>query len=329
VALGLESGLNDVVVLPIVLIATAFLGPGSPGVGTVAGVAANVLVLGPLVGVAVGFAAVRMLEGMRRRFGLRRDYESLYVIGVALAAYAAAESLHASGFMAAFAAGLTVSLVDVELCDCFHDYGEATSEMFLLFAFVALGTSLIWQGLDAITLPAVVFAAVALFARSLALSVTLRFATVDPTSRTLIVWYGPRALSSILLVLLPVFAGVSRAAVLFPICALVVLISVVVHGGMLVSWSRRLAAASGRADPGPFASDQELVPSGELITVDEYRELVKRKEPLRLLDVRSSSSYRGADLQASGAVRIDPDRPVESAAARSLPREDWLVAYCA
>lgn len=328
VALGVESGLNDAVVLPIVLIAIAWLGPTPPTVGGLAQVGLNVLVLGPLVGIGIGVAAVRLMEWIRIRFGLRRDYESLYVLGVALTAYAAAESLHASGFMAAFAAGLAVAFLDVELCDCFHDYGEATSEMFLLFAFVALGTSLIWQGIGVVTPRVLVFAMVALLARTLALSLTLRATATDPASRSLIVWFGPRALSSVLLVLLPLFAGVAGAAELFPIAALVVLLSVAIHGTMLLRVGAKLAKSE---DLAAFDRPRSRQPvrGAELVTIDEYRELIGRKEPTRLLDVRSPSSYRDADLQAAGAIRIDPEHPVESAAERALPKNDWLIAYCA
>ena len=77
---------------------------------------------------------------------MRRDYESLYALGVAFTAFAAAESVGGSGFLAAFAAGLVVAALDVELCDCFLDYGQATAEMFLLFTFVAFGAWLIWTG---------------------------------------------------------------------------------------------------------------------------------------------------------------------------------------
>jgi NhaP-type Na+/H+ or K+/H+ antiporter len=144
-ALGIESGLNDAVLLPIVVIAMAFMREAGPTIGQVSRVGLDVLVLGPAAGVATGYLAVRLLEAVRGRYGIRRDYESMYVLGVAFTAFAIAESLHASGFMAAFAAGLTIDLLDVELCDCFHDYGEATSTMLLLFTFVLLGLSLIWS----------------------------------------------------------------------------------------------------------------------------------------------------------------------------------------
>ena len=107
------------------------------------------LLLSPAAGVAVGFAGVKALELVRKRIGVRRDYESIYSLGLAFAAYAAAESVHGSGFIAAFAAGLTISALDVELCDCFLEYGETTAEMALLFTFVLFGTSIIWSGVSA------------------------------------------------------------------------------------------------------------------------------------------------------------------------------------
>ena len=90
--------------------------------------------------------AITLLDQVRKRVGVRRDYESLYALGVAFTAFAAAEAVDGSGFLAAFAAGLTIAALDVELCDCFLDYGEATAEMLLLLTFVAFGALLIWTG---------------------------------------------------------------------------------------------------------------------------------------------------------------------------------------
>ena len=46
--------------------------------------------------------------------------------------FAAAEAVHGSGYLAAFAAGLTIAALDVELCDCFLEYGQTTAEMTLV-----------------------------------------------------------------------------------------------------------------------------------------------------------------------------------------------------
>ena len=137
--------MNDAVLLPVVLGGTELL-TGTVGGGDWALLAGRVLILSPIAGILVALAAVKTLAAMRSRVGVRRDYESLYSLGIAFAAFAAAEAMHGSGFLAAFAAGLTVAAIDVELCDCFLEYGETTAEMALLFTFVLFGSvaDLVW-----------------------------------------------------------------------------------------------------------------------------------------------------------------------------------------
>jgi len=335
-ALRVESGLNDLVVLPIVLLAMAFMASGGAlAAGEAASVSARIFLVGPAVGAAVGFVSVRVLESVRGRFGMRRDYEALYVIGVAFSAYASAELLHGSGFMAAFAAGLTVALLDVELCDCFTEYGQATSEMFLLFAFVAFGASLIWLGLGIADVRTLAFAAFAVLVRSGVMALAMRPMQLDGLSRKLVVWYGPRGLNSLLLVLLPVFAGIPGAERLFPLAALAVLISLVFHGALLVKLTHALPDRAGpdRAGPGEAAEAggdaPRTVASGELMTLDDIARLRAAGEEVVVLDVRTDKAYGSAATRAAGAVRIPPDRVVESAASLALPRNAWLAAYCA
>jgi sodium/hydrogen antiporter len=319
--LGLESGLNDIVLLPVVLVAMEFMrGPGSePPLGRMA---LDLFLLGPGAGIVIGFVGVALLDQVRRKVAVRRDYESLYALGVAFTAYAAAEAVHGSGFLAAFAAGLTIAAVDAELCDCFLDFGQAAAEMFLLFTFVALGSSLIWTGLSGVTWAGLAFAVVAVFARSAALWVALRGQPLDLPSRRLIVWFGPRGLSSLLLVLLPVFAGLPGAERLFAPAALVVLLSVVIHGGSLV--------LLGNGDAGRGKGVAAPEPRTDRITLDEVRRLEAAGEPVWLLDVRKERAYRESDVKAKGAIRLSPEGNVARAAAElALPRHDWLVAYCA
>jgi NhaP-type Na+/H+ or K+/H+ antiporter len=140
-ALRLESGLNDAVLLPVVLVAMRFLGHSRlPSEAEWAHIGLDLFLLGPGAGIAVGLLAIAALEMIRRKTGVRRDYESIYSLGVAFAAYAAAEAVHGSGFLAAFAAGITIAALDVELCDCFLEYGQNTAEITLLFTLVLFGS---------------------------------------------------------------------------------------------------------------------------------------------------------------------------------------------
>lgn len=339
VALRLESGLNDVVLLPIVLVAMVL--QGAHGTQTAADwsrMGLNLFLIGPGAGVAIGLLGVATLDLVRRRIGVRRDYESLYSLGIAFAAFAAAEAVHGSGFLAAFAAGMTISIFDVELCDCFQEYGETTAEMTLLFTFVLLGSSLIWSGLATAGPRELLFAVAVVLVRPVIFLVSLWPTRLDRRSLLLISWFGPRGLSSLLLVLLTVFAGMPGSDRLFELCSLVVLLSVVLHGGSLMFVPKMLREREPATEPvvepprpslppvgeGPFARE---VP--EKVSIEEMRRLQAAGEPVVVLDVRTARSRETSGQVAPGTVRLDPERAAFEAERLRLPREAWLVAFCA
>jgi NhaP-type Na+/H+ or K+/H+ antiporter len=328
--LRLEGGINDVVLLPV--IALSILGLTGGGAAELGRHAVGLFLLGPGLGALVGFVAITLLEQVRKRVGVRRDYESLYALGVAFTAYAAAESVGGSGFLAAFAAGVVIAKLDVELCDCFLDYGQATAEMFLLFTFVAFGAWLIWSGFGVADGRTLLFALLALAMRTVVLLPTLPREGVDPRSRRIIAWLGgPRGLSSLLLILLPVFAGIPGSDRLFAITSLVVLLSVVIHGTAIAVYLRKTE--------GPMPGDLDVsdatvakkpdakVP--ERITLEELRQLREAGEPVILADVRTDRSYVTDNLKAAGAIRLPPDDAVRGARQLGLDHHATVVLYCA
>jgi NhaP-type Na+/H+ or K+/H+ antiporter len=348
-ALRLESGLNDVVLLPVVLIAMAFAGEKEFSNRDWASLILNLFLLGPAAGIAVGLVSVSVMDLVRRKIGIRRDYESLYSLGVAFAAYAAAEALHGSGFLAAFAAGLVISMLDVELCDCFLEYGQTTAEMALLFTFVLFGTSLIWTGLTMISVTSLLFVAAVLLARPLTFVPLLSGTQLSRYARFIIAWFGPRGLSSLLLILLPVFSGVAGSENLFSICCLVVLFSIVIHGGSLMVLGKKnpeskeplpskvVVTPSGVTMPSVHVG--QIVPVSQTrtdldqsegsITIQEMLQLQKSGEPVLILDVRSERSYEDSDLHATGAIRIHPDLAVKRIKEMEVNKSSWLIAFCA
>jgi NhaP-type Na+/H+ or K+/H+ antiporter len=358
-ALRLESGMNDVVLLPIVVLSMLFLRMATEEHATPARLALGLFVLGPGAGVLIGLIGITLLDRVRKKVGVRRDYESLYALGVAFTAFAAAEALGGSGFLAAFAAGMTVAALDVELCDCFLDYGEATAEMFLLLTFVAFGASLIWRGFEVISLTTVLFAIIALGVRTAVLFPVLLRAGLDRQSLRIVAWFGPRGLSTLLLVLLPVFEGIPGSEQLFTICCLVVLLSVGLHGsaiGLLVrrspGWPLGTATAPGTphapaaaaSAPGVAvldgAASHAMTSNGEhdgaagpelpqRISIDEMQELQRAGEPVVVLDVRTGRTFETDPFIAQGAIRMPPDDAVRLATAHRIPWKATLVAYCA
>ena len=246
--------MNDVILLPIVVLCMlALRAGGAAPAWEIGSRAVGLFLLGP---------DARRVRGLGRRSrcstrcgrgsGVRRDYESLYALGVAFTAYAAAEAVGGSGFLAAFAAGLVIAALDVELCDCFLDYGEASAEMFLLLTFVAFGAGLIWTGLRLAgdwRMLLVRRGGAAGADRWCCCRCSAR-AGVDAGARRIIALFGPRGLE---LAAAGAAAGVRREcrapSGCSPITCLVVLLSVVIHGGGIALYlrrRRRRGAAQGR-----------------------------------------------------------------------------------
>ena len=345
-ALRLETGMNDVVLLPIVVLAMLAMGVDPHGTSErltdpTHQLTRNLLglfALGPALGALIGWVGITLLSQVRSRIGVRRDYESLFGLGLAFTGYAGAEAVGGSGFLAAFAAGLVINAQDVELCDCFLEYGEATAEMLLLLTFVALGTSVIWTGIEVVSARTLLFAAIALTARTVVLYPVLYKTYLSRRDRRLVALFGPRGLSSLLLTLLPLFAGVPNARNLFAIAALVVLLSVVIHGAG-IAWFLRTNRrdekrnVSRSASP-PTVQAPEAWTSGEAsdadtVSVDELRALRASGDDVMVLDARAPRSYASEPLNAEGALRIDPEDPVRDATAQRLSKHGTLIVFCA
>jgi NhaP-type Na+/H+ or K+/H+ antiporter len=298
----------------------------------------GLFILGPGAGIAIGLIAVSALDLLRKRVGIRRDYESLYSLGVAFTAYAAAEAVHGSGFLAAFAAGITIAALDVELCDCFVEYGGVTAEMLLLFTFVIFGSSLIWSGFQGLDMRTVIFAAFAILIRVPVYLLSLIGSHMDMRGRMVIAWYGPSGLSSLLLILLAVFVGIPGSDQLFRISAFIVLISIVIHGFTPTLLARFCSKSKTEETPEPAAETRSLpvieTSSSETVgtqsvSLDEFERLQKAGENVILLDVRTERSREPSEFQAKGSVRMEPEGVAAQANKLKLPKDAWLIAYCA
>jgi NhaP-type Na+/H+ or K+/H+ antiporter len=248
-------------------------------------------------------------------FGISREYQALYGIGLVLLAYAGAQSLGGDGFLAAFAAGFAVAVLNFDLCDCFLDYGETTTEMTMLLSFILFGVVISEIALAVPLVPVLVLAVVVIFvARPLAIGLVLRRAAVSNAARAFIGWFGPRGLNSLLLALLAVQNGVMNAEFLLAVTGIVVTVSVVVHGAsatpISILYGRALERRTLQEEREGTAAGLFEGPAGETPRI-KPKELAKEMEgtnPPIILDVRTRSQYERDRTQIPGSVRVPTDR---------------------
>lgn len=334
-ALRVEAGTNDVIVLPLVMVLAAIARGDAGSAGDWAVLALQLLVLGPVAGFAIGAVGAELMARADARFAIRREYQALYGVGLVLGAYSAGVAVGGDGFLAAFAAGFAVTILDRELCDCFLEFGEAAAEMAMLLAFVMFGVVLS-ESLGSLPLwPTLALAGMAIVvARPLVLGVllSLRGVSLSRPARAYIAWFGPRGLNSLLFALLVVVKGVPNSELLFAATGAVVVASILAHGisaTPVTAWYARKVAAETLAEEreetatGLFAAHTDDVPR---ISVDELHSLMAGDDPAVLLDVRSRSQYRRDAATIPGSVRVMLDDVEEWETGQ---REKKLVVlYC-
>ena len=192
--LKIEAGTNDIVVLPVVLVLIAVVTRQAGDLQGWGIFMAKLLLPGPFIGFAVGGGGSWLMNQIDRRMNIRSEHQAFYGVGLVLAAYAAATAAGGDGFLAAFAAGLAVVLLNQSLCDCFLEYGEVTSEMAMLLAFVLFGIVLSGMVGTVALVPALGLAALVIFViRPAVLGMVLARAKMSWEAHGFVCWFGPRS----------------------------------------------------------------------------------------------------------------------------------------
>ena len=331
--LKVEAGMNDIVVLPVLLILIAVAGESGQSVWGWASFLFKLLLVGPALGLAVGGVGSWLMVKADRRFGIRREPQALYGIGLVLGAYAAGTVAGSDGFLAAFVAGFAVVLFNQHLCECFLDYGEVTAEMATLLSFLLFGAVLSdLFGIISVGL-SIALASMTIFAiRPGILVLVLSRARMSWPAKGYVAWFGPRGLNSLLLALLVVHAGIPQGELLLGTVGMVVLVSLIVHGASAAPltglYARKVAEAvleeeRETAATALFTHEEAEVP---LVKPERLHQMLNEPEPPVVLDVRTRSSYQGDAAQIPGSTRVLPDEIEEWLSDQSDSR--MVVAYC-
>jgi sodium/hydrogen antiporter len=242
--LNVESGLNDGLVLPIVLVLLAVAGSSEVGVWTLVGE----LGLGVALGVAVPWAALRLEQ--TRFFAAAEGYEPLYAFAIGLFVFALASVTHANVFLAAFSGGITVVTVSPRFKEAFHRFGELqeggelVTELLKLAAILVFGALISPAFLGEIGIGGYVFAALALFiVRPVALLVSFFRGRIGWREWAAAAWFGPKGFASVVYGLLVLESGVALADEMFHLVALTVALSILLHSSSDVVVARQFSGA--------------------------------------------------------------------------------------
>jgi len=247
-AISVESGLNDGIALPPILICLAILGVGAGhNDGSWAGFVIKQVTLGPLVGLIVGLAGGWLIQQMSDRGWMEETFQRLSALPLAILAFAFAEMVGGNGFISAFVAGLglTISVRSDQVRHQVQEFGETAGTQLILVVFLIFGLVMVpiasehWGWLE------LVYAIASLTViRMVPVAISMIGTGFDWRTIAFIGWFGPRGIASVLYLLMAVaaigFVGYER---IMSVIVLTVTISVYAHGISALPLSRRYGAS--------------------------------------------------------------------------------------
>ena len=255
-SINVESGLNDGLALPVVLIA-AILAAGALGVEgddvpeSIAAFTLLQITLGPVVGVSIAFGTARLLDVAVERKAITLVAQGLYFLVVAFFIYFAAEAIGGNGFIAAFVGGLVFGNTLRAPSMFIREFMEGEGQLLTLLTFLIFGAVLAPVGLEHANWKTATLALLFLtVVRVLPIWLSLAGTGLSLYEKLFLGWFGPRGLASILFALLVLDRfPIPGADELVACVVLTVLMSIVLHGLTASPLSKRFKS---KMNPNPL-----------------------------------------------------------------------------
>jgi NhaP-type Na+/H+ or K+/H+ antiporter len=238
---NVESGLNDGLALPLLLIAIGLIESeeGRSAISSIGLVLAQ-LGIGIVGGLVIGWLGATLIGKGSASGWMTPLHQRIAAVALALAGFALVQLLGGSGFVATFIAGGLMSHLIQPRSEYLYEFAEAEGHSLVLLAFFIFGagpaTDLVTR---AIPLEAIVIGVVSLvIVRPLAIALSLWGQRLSGRTVLFLGWFGPRGLATIVFALVAWEELGAVDPMLADIVNFTVLTSIIVHGLSAVPMSR-------------------------------------------------------------------------------------------
>ena len=254
-SLNVESGLNDGICVPVLLLFLALALDTAGDMGPLPLAAKLVfeqIGIGLAVGLVLTFNAVRLLKYARYRQWLTKTWTQIPIFALALSCFSVAQYLGGSGFIAAFSGGLLMAFMQKDLSKKVKEEYLLTSEgagdTLALITWVTFGAAVVGQAIGYFSWTILLYSFLSLTViRMLPVFLCLTGSGIDTEGKLFIGWFGPRGLASIVFAVMVVNSELPDSGPLAMTVVCTIVLSIVAHGVTANPWAqaygkRRLAA---------------------------------------------------------------------------------------
>lgn len=241
--LNVESGLNDGICVPVLLMLLALLVElqAQAPLPLALTLFVEELGIGALVGTGLAVIAWQLLRISGQRDWQLPLWSQLTLPGLALLCFATAQALGGSGFIAAFVGGLVAGgLLDKEkhrMLQASEEFGSLLS----IITWLAFGALVIPKAWSSFTPSIWLYALLSLtIIRLLPVMISLLGTRLSGETRLFIGWFGPRGLATIVFAVMIMDSPLQATNTLLATAICTVLLSVLLHGLSANPWAKRL-----------------------------------------------------------------------------------------
>ena len=231
-SLNVESGLNDGICVPVLLLFLSAAGGHAAGwdaVSLTIRLPLQAMGIGAAVGLSLGFVGSTLLRTCSLRGWIGGSWLQVPVVALALLCFGSAQWLGGSGFIACFVGGLTFGILTREHKQPVLEAAEATGDVLAILTWFAFGTVL--PPLMKPDWRMIVYAVSSLtVVRMLPVVIGLAGLGLRTDTRLFLGWCGPRGLASIVFAVMIAHQHVPGEETLLATAAWTVLFSVIAHG---------------------------------------------------------------------------------------------------
>ena len=202
---NVESGINDGLALPFVLLGAIFAAAGMGQAETDGLIAATLyqITLGPIAGIIVGWSVARIMEWSQNRDLMSESAGGVVFLSTAFAAYLLAEAIGGNGFIAAFVAGMVFGNSYRHDIHFISEFMEGAGQILTMSAFLVFGAFLLPEGIAHMSTQAVILGILFLtLVRMFPIYISLLGTGLARREKLFLGWFGPRGIASILFTLL-------------------------------------------------------------------------------------------------------------------------------
>ena len=248
--LNVESGLNDGLCVPVLFVFIALA--EASGVETDSTMLALKLVareigIGLVVGLGITALGAWLIQWCSKRNWITEIWLQIPVVMLAITCFALAQTLHGSGYIAAFVGGILFGFIARKDTHKLVMAAEGVGETLAMMTWIVFGAAVIGQSFEFFTWQVVLYAVLSLtIVRMLPMFVSLTGTGETTESKLFLGWFGPRGLASLVFAIIVLNTDLPGTKLMATVVVCTVFLSAIVHGVTANPMASALAAKVAR-----------------------------------------------------------------------------------